>query len=97
MRIRRLAGLVMPLLLLSPGVTAAQGGQSCTVGVELFDAAYGVCVESLVPDDPSKAAALKAAQARWDALAKELGVPAATLWLGPRPKSVSDIWWLPIG
>jgi L-alanine-DL-glutamate epimerase-like enolase superfamily enzyme len=87
----------MPLLLLLPGVTAAQSGSACSIGVELFDGTYGECVESLVPDDPGRAAALKAAQARWDAFAKELGVPTATLWLGPRPKSVSDIWWLPIG
>lgn len=93
----RIAGVVVPLLLLLPGTTAAQSGPPCTIGVELFDAGYGVCAESLVPDDPSRAAALKAAQARWDAFAKDMGVPAAVLWLGPRPKTVADIWWLPAG
>jgi hypothetical protein len=91
----RLAAVVVPLLLLFPGATAAQSGQDCVVGVALFDAAHGPCVVSLVPDDPSKAAALKAAQARWDGLAKELGASAALLWLGPRPRTVADVWWPP--
>lgn len=92
----RLAGLAIPLLLLLPGVASAQGGSSCTVGVDLFDAGYEACVVPLVPDDPSLAATLKAAQARWDAFASELGKPAALLWLGPRPTKVADLWWLPV-
>jgi hypothetical protein len=92
----RLAGLVLPLLLLFPGVVTAQDGVNCSVGVELFDAGYDACVVSLVPDSPSGAAILKAAQARWDAFAKELGTAATVLWLGPRPKTIADLWWLPL-
>jgi hypothetical protein len=90
----RLAGLVLPLVLLFPGAATAQGS-ACNVSVDLFDAGYDACVAFLVPDAPSRAAALKAAQARWDAFAAELGKAAALLWLGPRPKTVADIWWLP--
>ena len=92
----RLAGLALPLLLLFPGATAAQGGSTCSLGVSLFDAAYDACAVSLVPDSPSGAAVLKAAQARWDAFAKELGTAATVLWLGPRPKTLADLWWLPL-
>ncbi len=92
----RLAGLMVPLLLLFPSTTAAQGGSNCSLGVGLFDAGYDACAVTLVPDDPSKAATLKAAQARWDAFAKELGTAAAVLWLGPRPKTIADLWWLPL-
>ena len=91
----RIAGLALPLLLLLPGATAAQSNQSCTIDVNRFDAGYDACVVAGFPDDPSRAAALKAAQSRWDSFAKQMGTAAATLWLGPRPKTVADIWWLP--
>lgn len=91
----RLAGLVVPLLLLFPGATGAQADPNCSVSVDLFDAKHDACVVALVPDDPSRAAALKAAQARWDAFVKQLGTAAAVVWLGPRPRTVADIWWLP--
>jgi|ERR1041384_1237377 hypothetical protein len=91
----RFAGAVVSLLLLVPGVAAAQGGpEDCTIAVELFDSNSETCVVTVVPDDTTKLAALKAAQARWDSLAKDMGVAAALLWLGPRPKTVNDIWWV---
>jgi len=80
-----------------PGAAAAQTSPTCTIDVSLFEGTNEACVLSLVPDTITKAEALKAAQARWDALAKEIGVSAALLWLGPRPKTTADIWWLPAG
>ena len=93
----RLAALALPLLLLIPGAApvAAQTPEDCTLSVSIFDEkASDACSTSLGGAvDQTPAAALKAAQARWDAIAAIVGKPVATLWLGARPKTVADLWF----
>jgi hypothetical protein len=87
---RSLAALMLPLALLVPAGASAQSTPS-----ECFIIG-GFLTGAACPDSDSDAAALAAAQARWDAIAAEIGKPLTTLWLGPRPKAVGDIWWLPV-
>lgn len=96
MRKARLAALALPLLLLLPGAApvAAQDTE-CDITIGLFDGTETGCDgTSLTSDDPTQAEALKAAQASWDAFAARTSKAFATLWLGPRPTKVADIWWI---
>jgi hypothetical protein len=92
---RRLAALILPLALLVPAGAAAQStpsGQSTPSECFILG---GFLTGATCPDTDGDAAELKAAQARWDAIAADIGKALATLWLGPRPKTLDDVWWLP--
>lgn len=91
----RLAAIALPFLLLVPAApVAAQTPPDCTLtGISVFDEPPAGCEDTLAPVAPDEAAVLKAAQARWDAIAKEIGVSLTRLWLGPRPDGVGDLWW----
>jgi hypothetical protein len=86
---RRLAALLLPLALLVPAGAAAQSNPS-----ECFILG-GFLTGAACADSDSDAAELKAAQARWDAIAADIGKALTILWLGPRPKTLDDVWWLP--
>jgi hypothetical protein len=90
---RRLMALTLSLTLLPVGASAQS--PDCDLSVAIFDSTGEACAVSLTPDQPTRAEVLKVLQAEWDALAKVIGKQVATLWLGPRPDSVADIWWLP--
>jgi hypothetical protein len=93
MKKSRLAGLVLPLAFLLPVGASAQSAD-CDLSVGIFDSTGEACAESLVDTQPTKAEVLKVLQAEWDSIAKIVGKQVAILWLGPRPDSLSDIWWL---
>jgi hypothetical protein len=89
---KRLLALILPALLLFPVGATAQGtpvenppAPECIIlGALLLGGDPTLC-EDVSP--------LRAAKARWDAFAAQFGKRLTRQWLGPRPKTLDDIWW----
>jgi hypothetical protein len=86
---KRLLALILPALLLFPVGATAQG-----TPVEAPPAPECIIIGAFLLDlQCEDVNPLRAAKARWDALAAEIGKRLTRQWLGPRPKVLEDVWW----